>query len=110
MTVSGDGVNTPANVLVPVGVKAADVIAACGGYSAEDVLLIAGGPMMGKTITTDQFVITPYSNALTVLKNKPVNQVACLVADAVQITVRPDCSRCGSIRRKSPRMWRCWKN
>ena len=78
VTVSGDGINTPANVLVPVGVKAADVIAACGGYSGEDVLLIAGGPMMGKTITTDQFVITPYSNALTVLKNKPVNQVACL--------------------------------
>ena len=78
VTVSGDAVHTPANVLVPVGVKAADVIAACGGYSAEDVLLIAGGPMMGKTITSDQFVITPYSNALTVLKNEPVNTVACL--------------------------------
>lgn len=78
VTVSGDGVNTPTNVVVPIGVKAADVIARCGGYSCEDVLLIAGGPMMGKTMTTDQIVITPYSNALTVLKNKPVNAIACL--------------------------------
>lgn len=78
VTVSGDAINTPCNVEVPVGVSAADVIKACGGYTAEDVLLIAGGPMMGKTITSDAFVITPYSNALTVLKNTPVEQVACL--------------------------------
>ncbi len=78
VTVSGDGINTPSNVLVPVGVSAAEVVAACGGYTAEDVLLIAGGPMMGKTITNDLFVITPYSNALTIFKNKPVEEVACL--------------------------------
>lgn len=78
VTVSGDGISTPSNVIVPVGVKASDVIARCGGYNAEDVLLLAGGPMMGKAITNDQFVITPYSNALTVLKNVPVNTVACL--------------------------------
>lgn len=78
VTISGDGVNTPCNVEVPVGVAASEIIKACGGYTAEDVLLIAGGPMMGKTITNDMFVITPYSNALTVLKNKAVEQVACL--------------------------------
>lgn len=78
VTVSGDAVNTPCNVEVPVGVPASEIIQACGGYTAEDVLLIAGGPMMGKTITNDKFVITPYSNALTVLKNTPVEQVACL--------------------------------
>ncbi len=78
VTVSGDGVNTPSNVSVPVGVSAQEVIKACGGYVGEDVLLIAGGPMMGKTITNDLFVITPYSNALTVLKNTAKNEVACL--------------------------------
>lgn len=78
VTVSGNGIKSPSNVQVPVGVKASEVIAACGGYAAEDVLLIAGGPMMGKTITSDQFVITPYSNALTVFINKEVNTIACL--------------------------------
>ncbi len=78
VTVSGDGVNTPSNVEVAVGVSAAEIIKASGGYVGEDILLIAGGPMMGKTITNDQFVITPYSNAITVLKNKGKNEVACL--------------------------------
>ncbi len=78
VTVSGDGVKEPCNVRVPVGVKASDVIAACGGYAADDVLLIAGGPMMGRTITSDQFVIGPYNGALTVLKHVPVKSIACL--------------------------------
>ena len=78
VTVSGDGINTPTNVRVPVGVSAKEVIKACGGYTAEDILLIAGGPMMGRTMAADAFVITPYSNALTVLKNEPVDEVACL--------------------------------
>ncbi len=78
VTVSGDGVKEPCNVRVPVGVKASDIIAACGGYAADDVLLIAGGPMMGKTITSDQFVIGPYNGALTVLKHVPVKSIACL--------------------------------
>lgn len=78
VTVSGDAVNTPANVEVPVGVSAQEIVKALGGYTAEDVLLIAGGPMMGRTITNDLFVITPYSNALTILKNKQEEEVACL--------------------------------
>ncbi len=78
VTVSGDGVVEPCNVRVPVGTKASDIIAACGGYAAEDILLIAGGPMMGKTITNDKFVIGPYNGALTVLKHVPVKSIACL--------------------------------
>lgn len=78
VTVSGDAVKEPCTVRVPVGVRVSDIIAACGGYTKEDVLLIAGGPMMGRTIPNDQFVITPYSNALTVLENVPVKEVACL--------------------------------
>lgn len=78
VTVSGDAVANPVNVCVPVGVSAAEVIAACGGYTSEDVLLLAGGPMMGRSITNDKFVVTPYTNALTVLDNKPVREVGCL--------------------------------
>ena len=78
VTVSGDGVKEPCNVVVPVGVQACDLINACGGYTADDILLIAGGPMMGKTITNDKFVIGPYNGALTVLKHVPVKAIACL--------------------------------
>jgi len=78
VTVSGDGVKEPHNVTVPVGVRVSELVAKCGGYASEDVLLCAGGPMMGKTLTNDQFVITPYSNAITVLITRPIDKVACL--------------------------------
>ena len=80
VTVSGDAIANPQNVCVPVGTSAHDIIDACGGYKdgVEDVLLIAGGPMMGKTINTDKFVIAQQNNGLTVLKNTPKDEVPCL--------------------------------
>lgn len=78
VTVSGDGIHEPSTVLVPVGMRVDQIIEACGGYTAQDVKLIAGGPMMGKTIVNDQFVIDRASNAITVLKNHPHQSVACL--------------------------------
>ena len=78
VTVSGDGIANPQHVYVPVGTTAHDIIDACGGYTAEDVYVIAGGPMMGRTVTKDIFSIAPQNNGLTVLVNKPVEEVACL--------------------------------
>lgn len=78
VTVSGDGISKPQNVYVPVGTTAHDIVDACGGYTAEDVYLIAGGPMMGKTITKDEFSIAPQNNGITVLVNRPVDETPCL--------------------------------
>ena len=80
LTVSGEAVKNPQNVYVPVGTKACEIIEACGGYvdGIDDVLLIAGGPMMGKTIPNDQFVIAPQNNGLTVLPTEDKDEVKCL--------------------------------
>ncbi len=80
LTVSGNAVKNPQNVYVPVGTKACEIIDAVGGYKdgVDDVLLIAGGPMMGRTIPNDQFVIAPQNNGLTVMKNEPKDEVKCL--------------------------------
>jgi Na+-translocating ferredoxin:NAD+ oxidoreductase subunit C len=78
ITISGDGVKHPVNVRVPFGTKVSEIIEAIGGYATEDVHIIAGGPMMGKTITTDQFVITSYANAITVLKTQKIDPLPCL--------------------------------
>lgn len=80
VTVSGDAIRNPQNVLVPVGTKAHEIIDACGGFvdNTEDVLLVAGGPMMGKAIPNDQFVIAAPNNGLTVLKNTEKDEVKCL--------------------------------
>lgn len=78
LTISGDGVKNPVNVHCPIGVPASEIIEACGGYVGEDVKLIAGGPMMGKTIVNDQFVVERHMNAITVLVTKVYESVACL--------------------------------
>ncbi|MBQ6531718.1 MAG: RnfABCDGE type electron transport complex subunit C [Solobacterium sp.] len=78
VTVSGDGVADPHNVYVPVGTTAHDIVQACGGYTSEDCMIIAGGPMMGFAIPNDTFVIGPANNGLTVLKHEPLDVVKCL--------------------------------
>ena len=78
VTVSGDGVADPHNVYVPVGTTAHDIVQACGGYTSEDCMIIAGGPMMGSAIPNDTFVVGPANNGLTVLKHEPLNVVKCL--------------------------------
>lgn len=78
VTVSGDGVSKPSNVFVAVGTPTSDIVAQLGGYTGEQISCIAGGPMMGKTIVNDQFVVTPYTNAITILKTKPLDPIACL--------------------------------
>lgn len=78
VTVSGDGVKEPKNVICAVGTMASEIIQFCGGYVGEDCLLIAGGPMMGKTIPNDQFVIGAANGALTVLQHREPFSVKCL--------------------------------
>jgi electron transport complex protein RnfC len=47
VTVSGRGVARPANLIVPVGTKLRDLLAFCGGMTADAEEVLFGGPMMG---------------------------------------------------------------
>ncbi len=59
ITFSGEMFKNPCNVKVKIGTQAKDVIKMIGGYTEGDnIYFIAGGPMMGNTIDTDQLVIT----------------------------------------------------
>lgn len=69
ITVSGE-VAKPANVLVPYGVLAKDLIAFCGGYTIDRGTLILGGPMCGQATLTDDLPLLLPNNGLTVLKPK----------------------------------------
>ncbi|HET7456068.1 MAG TPA: electron transport complex subunit RsxC [Gemmatimonadaceae bacterium] len=50
VTVSGHGVARPANLIVPVGTKTRDLLAFCGGRTADAAEVLFGGPMMGTAI------------------------------------------------------------
>jgi electron transport complex protein RnfC len=47
MTVTGKGVRKPGNLIVPVGTRLRDLLAACGGITDDAREIVMGGPMMG---------------------------------------------------------------
>lgn len=47
MTISGNGIKEPKNLIVRVGTPLADVIEYCGGLKPDAAKVISGGPMMG---------------------------------------------------------------
>ena len=78
VTVSGDGINTPSNFVVPIGTSHAKLVKEAGELKDGVVKLISGGPMMGKTIVNDMFVVDRAMNALTVLPAANDDAIACL--------------------------------
>ena len=63
MTVDGDAVATPKNVIAPIGTQICDVIEFCGGYKEEPKKILMGGPMMGRAIFSDAMPIVKNNNA-----------------------------------------------
>lgn len=70
VTVEGEAVKTPQNVIAPVGTSMADLFAVCGGLTEEPDKLIYGGPMMGITVPDDSAPIMTNSNAILALTKK----------------------------------------
>lgn len=80
LTFSGEGLKYPTNVAVPVGMEVSEIISQIGGYidGVDSLKLIAGGPMMGKTMVSDKLVVDRAMNAITVLKNETYEPTVCL--------------------------------
>lgn len=70
-TVTGDGVNQPMNVAARLGTTVADVINFVGGYSDSANTLVIGGPMTGKSVTTDRVPLVKATNCISVLSAPP---------------------------------------
>ena len=68
VTLSGNGVNKPANYLVRLGTLFSSLIEESGGYSGEIEKIIAGGLMMGKTVFTADIPVIKGSSGIVVLQ------------------------------------------
>lgn len=64
VTVDGDAVARPTNVIAPIGTQVHDVIEFCGGYKQEPKKILMGGPMMGRAIFSDELPIVKNNNAI----------------------------------------------
>ena len=70
-TVTGDGVARPMNVRAPLGTTVADVVEFAGGYTDRAKQLIIGGPMTGKSVSTDRVPVVKATNCILVLSEAP---------------------------------------
>jgi len=98
VTVTGPGIQRPANLEVPLGTPISDVIAACGGYRSEVSTnqpvdtLIMGGAMMGLALAHDHLPIVKASNCLIVAHHAALKPV----------TLEMPCIRCGECAEACP--------
>jgi electron transport complex protein RnfC len=75
-TITGPGVRSPMNVSARIGTTIADVIAFAGGYNEDADQLIIGGPMCGKSVSTDRVPLVKATNCVLVLTNTPPRSMA----------------------------------
>jgi len=84
VTVSGPGIDRPANLTVPLGTSVRDVLEFCGGLNDKSREIIMGGPMMGFPIASLDVPILKGSSGI--------------LAFTAKETARPHeypCIRCG---------------
>ncbi len=72
ITVTGRIVKNPSNFVVPVGVTAAELVEAAGGFTEPPAKAICGGPMMGFAMPTLDVPVTKTCSGLVFLAKDEV--------------------------------------
>jgi electron transport complex protein RnfC len=70
-TITGDGVTAPVNVRARIGTTIEEAVKHAGGYTDKANHLLIGGPMTGKSVTTDEVPLVKASNCVLVLSETP---------------------------------------
>jgi electron transport complex protein RnfC len=89
VTVSGEAIAQPKNLLTRIGTPVADLIDACGGATLGEVMVIAGGPMMGCALSRLDIPVVKGTSGIIVLpqhKETPPEDMVCI-----------KCGRCYSV-------------
>jgi electron transport complex protein RnfC len=90
VTVTGEGINEPANLMARIGTPILHLIEACGGFSGPAAKVVAGGPMMGFALGSLDVPVTKGTSGVLVLPEEGVFH-----ADDFKPCIR--CSRCVDI-------------
>ncbi len=81
MTIDGDAVKEPKNIIAPIGTQIHDIMEFCGGYKEEPTKILMGGPMMGRAIFSDAMPIVKNNNAILAFSKKQAfipEETACI--------------------------------
>ncbi len=95
VTISGDGVKNPCNLMTRIGTSCQELVDAAGGFpdAGEPEKILCGGPMMGIAMASLDVPLQKSNNALTLL-----------MTDEVELSVKrmTACLRCGRCNRACP--------
>ena len=79
ITITGPGIKNKKNIKVKIGSLASEVINSLEGYKdIKNPLLIAGGPMMGNSLPTDDVIITKDLNCILVIEDHFEKNLPCI--------------------------------
>ena len=70
ITVDGDAVAKPQNVIVPIGTSVSDVFEFCSGFKKEPKKVLYGGPMMGISVPDMDVPVIKNTNAILAFSEK----------------------------------------
>ena len=70
ISVTGDAVNEPKNLQVPLGISVRKLIDACGDFKEEPLKIIAGGPMMGLAMRSVDVPVVKGTSGILALTSK----------------------------------------
>ena len=92
VTVTGNGVRRPRNLLALIGTPFSSLIDQAGGYEPDAARLVLGGPMMGYPLSTDANPVIKAANCVLVLSEDDIRPP------------QPEmpCIRCGECARVCP--------
>ena len=77
-TVTGPYIANPGNFIVKIGTSASELVAACGGITADDATIKAGGPMMGFPQDTLDTPIMKGSNGIIAIDTDNAEPQECI--------------------------------
>ena len=70
-TITGDGIANPMNVRARIGTPISELAKFAGGYTENARHLVIGGPMTGKSVSTDQVPLVKASNCILAMSDLP---------------------------------------
>lgn len=92
VTVTGNGISQPRNLLALIGTPFSHLVEACGGYTEDVARLVVGGPLMGYPVSSDATPMVKAANCILALTQR----------DIAAPQAEMPCIRCGECSRACP--------
>ncbi len=70
-TITGNGIATPMNIRARIGTPISELAKFAGGYTGNARHLVTGGPMTGKSVSTDRVPLVKATNCILVMSELP---------------------------------------